>query len=670
MSPFYRLGVAPSRLASQIGRVVADRYRLTAPLGAGASAEVYLATDVRLDRQVAVKILQPALAADNQFLERFRTEARTVAGISHPNVVVVHDWGEGDGEVPYLVTEYLAGGSLRAVLAAGSRLSPSQALVIGLDVCRGLAHAHGLGLVHRDLKPANLLFDPEGRLRIADFGLARAIAEASITEEIGTMVGTARYAAPEQARGMRVDGKADIYSLAVLLVEAVTGQIPFAADTAVATLMARTESDLPVPDALGPLRPAIERAGRLDPEARPDAEEFGLALLAASERLTAPKPLPLVGALTEAETTSAPSELTQTMRAPVTGDAAAAGAASGLANGHAPAATTKPDESAGAIPPGAPPTEPIAPVPTPAADGDGPPEGKKRRRWRYVLAAVALIAMGAGGYFAFQTLRTPSYTVPDVAGEQLADIQLIADQNDWVIDKGENRMNGTVPGEIISTDPEAGESLEEGGTLKVIVSLGNELTDVPTGLEGKKLEEVQKAFADVGLAVKATPQHHEEIPADSVIGFAEAPPERLPRETEVELLVSAGPEPRTVPQVGNGMTFDQYAAKLAEVQLKAKRIDEFSESVSKSVVISLGTDPGTEVPRDSEIEVVVSKGPERVKVPDVIGMDVKNARKEIEKAGLKVGNATKNQGVVVAMDPREGKMVKPGTEVDLLVRGS
>ena len=239
-----------TRLDDEVGRVVSGRYRLVAPLGSGSSAQVFLADDVNLGRQVAVKMLQPALADDDRFLRRFRTEAQTVAAISHPNVVVIHDWGEDD--VPYLVSEYLAGGSLRAMIDAASAgdgplLTPSQALLVGLDVCRGLAYAHNAGLVHRDLKPANLLFDVEGRLRIADFGLARAIAEAAVTEPEGAVMGTARYAAPEQARGERLDGKADIYSLAVLLVEAVTGVAPFASDTTLGTLMARVDKDLEVP---------------------------------------------------------------------------------------------------------------------------------------------------------------------------------------------------------------------------------------------------------------------------------------------------------------------------------------------------------------------------------------------------------------------------------------
>ncbi|MDD9372142.1 MAG: protein kinase, partial [Acidimicrobiales bacterium] len=187
-----------SRMTEQIGRVLGGRYRLLSPLGAGASAQVYLADDVRLRRQVAVKVLHPALADDESFLRRFRAEAQSAASLSHPHLLAVFDWS-GDDETPFLVTEYLSGGSLRALLDAGQRLSASQALVIGLEAARALDYAHRQGFVHRDIKPANLLFGADGRLHIADFGLARAIAEAGWTET-GAVLGTARYASPEQAR--------------------------------------------------------------------------------------------------------------------------------------------------------------------------------------------------------------------------------------------------------------------------------------------------------------------------------------------------------------------------------------------------------------------------------------------------------------------------------------
>jgi len=286
-----------SRMADHVGRVLGGRYRLVAPVGAGASAQVYLADDVQLRRQVAVKVLHPALSGDPTFLKRFRAEARAAAALSHPNVMAVYDWGEEEDLSdygPYLVLEYLGGGSLRSMLDSGRLLNPSQALVLGLEAARGLEYAHRRGFVHRDIKPANLLFDEEGRLRIADFGLARAIAEAAWTEPSGVVLGTARYASPEQAQGKAVDGKSDVYSLALVLIESVTGKVPFSSDTTVSTLMSRIDALLPVPDSMGPLRSVVERAGRPDPLERYDAAELGRALVGTAERLPRPAPFPLV----------------------------------------------------------------------------------------------------------------------------------------------------------------------------------------------------------------------------------------------------------------------------------------------------------------------------------------------------------------------------------------
>src|SRR5206468_4215030 len=267
-----------SRIADQVGRVLGGRYRLLAPIGTGASAHVYMADDTRLRRRVAVKVLHAALAGDQAFLRRFRAEAEAVAALRHPNILNVYDHGE-EGGSPYLVLELLGGGSLRSMLQRGHRLSPSQTLLVGLDAGRALEYAHRRGLVHRDIKPANLLFDEEGRLCIADFGLARALAEATVTEPIGAMLGTARYASPEQARGSSVDGKADIYALALVLIEAVTGRVPFAADTTIATLMARVNRPLEAPEQMGPaLGAAIALAGRPDPTERLDAAGFAQAL--------------------------------------------------------------------------------------------------------------------------------------------------------------------------------------------------------------------------------------------------------------------------------------------------------------------------------------------------------------------------------------------------------
>ncbi|HTW06536.1 MAG TPA: protein kinase, partial [Acidimicrobiales bacterium] len=199
-----------------MGRVVGGRYRLLRPVGSGGSAHVYVAEDVRLRRRVALKVLHPALAQDRSFQRRFQAEAQTIAGLRHPGIVRVYDWGD-DGDDAYLAMELLEGGSLRGLLDTGYRLSPSQVAALGLDIAAALAYAHARGLVHRDIKPANLLFDEESHASVADFGIARALAEASWTEPMGALVGTARYAAPEQLQGVTLDGKADVYALALVL---------------------------------------------------------------------------------------------------------------------------------------------------------------------------------------------------------------------------------------------------------------------------------------------------------------------------------------------------------------------------------------------------------------------------------------------------------------------
>ncbi len=275
----------------QVGQVLGRRYRLIAAIGSGGSARVYLAEDVSLHRRVAVKLLHAGLGADRRFARRFESEARSSAQLNHPHILAVYDWSDTDPA--YLVSELLEGGSLRSMLDAVGTISPSQALLVGLHTAQGLAYAHDRGFVHRDIKPANLLFDRDARLRIADFGIARAVAEAAWTEPEGALVGTARYAAPEQASGTVVDGRADVYGLALSLVEAVTGEVPMTAPTALATMLLRQDCDLTVSDSLGPLGPVLEAAGYADPSRRIDAATLTRRLLAAASSMPRPKALPL-----------------------------------------------------------------------------------------------------------------------------------------------------------------------------------------------------------------------------------------------------------------------------------------------------------------------------------------------------------------------------------------
>ena len=388
--------MATQESLADVGRVLGGRYRVVAPIGTGASARVYLADDVTLRRRVAVKVLHEALADDAAFLRRFRAEAQAAASLNNPHVLGVYDWGHDD--VPFLVTEFLGGGSLRSMLDAGHRLTPSQALLVGLEAARGLEYAHGEGLVHRDIKPANLLFDDNGRLRIADFGLARALAEAGWTEPDGSMVGTARYAAPEQARGERVGPAADVYALALVINEAVSGEVPFAADTTIATLMARAETPLEPHPELGPIQGIVRQAGALSPDDRPTARQLVREFMAGAEDLPRPGPLPLVGPDVDA----GGGELTQ-LAPGETGDRQG----------------------------------PIAP-----AEDIGP---RRRLPWA-VLGMLALAAAIVGGVVAWQRSQPVTHEVPDLVGsdERVATAEVA--EFGWVLEIRQVREDGTRPG--------------------------------------------------------------------------------------------------------------------------------------------------------------------------------------------------------------------------------
>ena len=260
------------------GRIIGERYEVTRTVAAGANTLIAAAVDTELDRAVTVKLVRPELSESADFRRRFAEEMERVVGISHPNIAAIYDWGEqliGKRATVYVVGESLTGGSLRDLYDRGRWLTPSQALMVGLDACRGLDFAHQNGLVHTELTPSKLVFGDDRRLRIVDFGLARILGDEEWREPSRVATHVARYASPEQAQGVPVDGKTDVYSLALILIEGVTGSVPFAAESTVATLSARAGRLMPVDADLGPLASVLERAGRPDPVERSTAAQFG-----------------------------------------------------------------------------------------------------------------------------------------------------------------------------------------------------------------------------------------------------------------------------------------------------------------------------------------------------------------------------------------------------------
>lgn len=607
---------------SEIGRVLGGRYRIVAPIGVGASARVFLADDITLRRRVAVKVLHSALAADDAFLRRFRAEAQSAASLNHQHVLGVYDWGHDD--VPYLVTEYLGGGSLQSMLSVVGKLSPSQGLLVGLEAARGLEYAHGEGLVHRDIKPANLLFDDAGRLRIADFGLARALAEAGWTEPDGSMVGTARYAAPEQARGERVGPPADVYALALLINETVSGELPFAADTAIGTLMARADSPLEPHSDLGPLAATVRRAGALDPDERPTAAEFVRGFMDAAEDLPRPEPLPLVGALIEGED----------------GD-------------HTKLVTTR--ALGGDI------AEPAA---VPADDDE---DGGRRWPW-LVLAVLALIGAGVGGFFAFQNSQAETDPVPDLVGGTAEDAVAAAQEFGWVLNLDEARQDGSVEGEILEVDPEAGTELEDGDMLRVVVSLGENLVIVPN-LAGETVDAASALLEAEGLELgDITEQDDETVEAGIVLNAVLDPGQtEVEPGSSVDVAVSRGPVQRQVPGVPESGDVEEARALIVERRLMAEVEEEFSDDVPVGEIIAFIPSPQASVPADSTVTIVVSKGPAPRAVPNVIGLTVEEATAELEEDGFEVAGVTGSPSLPVRFtDPEAGEVHPVGTRVRIL----
>jgi serine/threonine-protein kinase len=617
------------------GRVLAGRYVLQQAIGAGASGRVYAAEDTRLKRRVAVKLLHAGLTDDAAFLRRFRAEAQVAASLHHPHIMTVHDWGEDD--VPFMVLELLEGGSLRSMLDDGTTLTVAQTARVGRDVASALEYAHARGILHRDIKPANLLFDEHGTVRVADFGLARALAEASWTEPTGAVFGTVRYASPEQALGTQLDGRSDLYSLALVLVEAVTGSVPFASETPIGMLNARTQRPITAPAEMGPLAVVIEQAGRVEASERyPDAATLRAALADVGDSLPPPAPLKLAGMIDGVDPD--PTRAQPKTEAEVTDD--------GTKNG----ALLFDQDAIEVIP-------------------DPQPYKNPRRLVPFIVSAfvVLVIAIAAALVGSAGTLGAETAEVPGLVGRNIERAQTRAKEAGFTVEVVEERAAPDPAGRIISQNPAAGE-FTKGDKVRVVVSSGPALVAVPE-LVGGPAADAAAALNAAGFVVEVREDFHDTAPVDQVIGLEPGAGTELAPDSKVVVVKSKGHAPVAVPDV-EGATYEDAEAAITGAGFQAEKVDDFSNTVDEGRVIETRPAIGGEAPFGSVVQIVVSKGPDLVAVPDVEGMAVEDAAELLEDDGFVVEVANFARGREVRIqDPDPGTQVPRGTTVTLVLRG-
>jgi serine/threonine-protein kinase len=628
-------GSSMTTIAEQVGRVVGGRYRLLAPVGVGASSQVFAASDTRLARRVAVKVLHPMLAADRAFLRRFRAEARLAASLDHPHVMRVFDWGEED-EGPYLVLEYLGGGSLRSLLDSGARLSHSQVVSIGAQAASGLAYAHRRGIVHRDIKPSNLLFDEEGHLRIADFGVARALAESALTEPLGAVFGTARYASPAQAEGRVLDDRTDVYSLALVLYETLTGRVPFVRDTITATLMSRVGASLPISPELGPLAPILAQAAISEPLARLDAAAIQSDLEFLGRELPPPEPLPL------ARVRFASGATLRLDRDPTIQD---------VSTQRTPAVEAAP----GPTTPADYPATVVLPSPAPAEfeggvangehleDGAGPSDRRRGRRERqqrerqprqprqprqqrphrgrrialWLSAAVLLLGALAAGAFAYVKLDVYGHVVPRLTSISLPKAENLAKAVGLkATETGSSWDAKVLPGWVISQSIRPGRHERAGVTIGLVVSKGVEPVKVPN-LTGDGLKAATAALSSAHLKATPIPQYNPTVPVGRVINWTSKGQSVKPG-TSITVYISKGPAPRDVPQVASTDTYSEAAALLARKGFRPYKATEHTMLAPAGWVVFVSPDHSSGPQKyDSPVEVMISLGPPSIEIPFV-----------------------------------------------------
>ncbi len=607
-------------LDSLIGELFDGRYRIEKRIGTGGMADVFLARDESLGRQVAIKILAERYAQDEAFVERFRREATAAAGLSHPNIVSVYDRGQASG-TSYIAMEYLNGPTLKDEITSRAPLPEAEVVNWATQALDALEFAHRQGVVHRDIKPHNMVLTDEGRLKVTDFGIALAANVQQMTE-VGSIVGTAQYLSPEQARGLDVGPQSDLYSMGIVLYEMLTGELPFTGDSAVEIAMKQV-SDPP---------PSIRKQNRLVSEG---LEQVVMRALSKDPALRHRSARQMAEELRRVSHGGSVSSDTQMATRVLTGGAEAVQAYTGA--------------QTSVIPPGG---------TTPPPERDGP----RRSALPWLLVLVLLIVSAAVGYVVYKQLSGSGVDVPTLSGScDTAKAQLAAAQLKGTCQDKESSL--AKKGLVVGSDPRVGSSADKNSTVTIFIGAGPNAITVPD-VHGKFVSEATGILTGKGFQVDPAPINVDsaKVGAGRVVGTTPKAGEQEPQGTTIQLRVATGNV--VVPDV-TGLSCDEATAKMKQRTLVATCQDQPSDQQPAGKAFNSTPAVGATAPQNSAVTILISSGPQQVTVPPVVGETKQDAVKALHDVGLK---AAIKQGVECT-DPALNNTIQsqaptPGTQVD------
>ena len=653
-------------MAQPMAHRLAGRYEVRSLIGRGGMAEVHLGFDTRLSRVVAIKMLRRDLALDSIFQARFRREAQSAASLNHPNIVAVYDTGEeivSDATnrslaIPYIVMEYVEGHTVKELISDGTAVPINEAIEIVSGVLSALQYSHANHLVHRDIKPGNIMLTPEGKVKVMDFGIARALTDSQATmTQTNAVVGTAQYLSPEQARGETVDERSDLYSTGVVLFELLTGRPPFKGDSAVAVAYQHVEQIPPTPSSiLSDIPDSLDRvvlkalAKNRDDRYRSAAEMLSdLQRVARGMDVGAP-----------------PADSWATEVLPSAGLVGARAAV--------PAATSTVSAPAAGV------SSTSTSLPAVGSDGDAASKAAAARKRRtaiiMTLVVIALLLIGGSVWALSRSAATPeAVSVPNVVGLSQADAksQIEAAGLEWELNPEKVASDTVEKDAVASTDPAGGAQAEKGSTVRVTISSGPDSVTLPDNLVGMSPDDARQAVEALGLKweVNSSKVASDTVAEGKVAQTNPSPGSKVKAGQTITAYLSSGSDQVEVPDLV-GMSQDQARSALKAVGLELGNVTTVDSDKDKDRIVSQDPETGSKVKKGTTIAVSISTGKAaQVEIPTVVGISREDAEAQLKALGLNVTveevSGSQPSGQVTAVEPGEGSKVDKNSTVKLKV---